>query len=57
MGSVVPPSGFDAAVGSIGAGLDVLLGEGWVPVGCGEAMARVRELEVLGRRLHAAQVV
>ncbi len=44
------------AIDGIDAGLGVLLADGWEPVSCDEAMVRVREIEALGRRLHAAQL-
>ena len=56
MGSVPSDEVFVAAVEGIGARLDVLQARDWVPSGCDEALVRVREVEVLGRRLHALQV-
>ena len=56
MGSAVSCRVVAAAIDQVDAGLEVLLGDGWVPDSCPEAMVRVRELEALGRRMHAAQL-
>lgn len=56
MGSLVPDRGVAAAIDRIGAELDVLMADDWVPLECEGAMVRVRELETLVRRLHAVQV-
>ena len=56
MGSAVSCRVVAAAIDQVDAGLEVLLGDGWVPDSCPEAMVRVRELEALGRRLSAVQL-
>ena len=53
---MVPDRGVAAAIDRIGAELDVLMADDWVPLECEGAMVRVRELETLVRRLHAVQV-
>ncbi len=56
MGSVAGGPEGAGAFGRIGAELDGLLSEDWVPSGCEEAMVRVRAVESLSRRFHALQV-
>ncbi len=56
MASAVSDPVVAAAIDGIGARLDVLLVDDWVPSDGDEAMVRVREYEALGRRFHAGQL-